>query len=96
MVVGSRRGGKRHTPVLATGVLAGYLHCAVKPNLLCPICQKISERRPQNRFYPFCSARCRQVDLGKWLGEEYRVASQPAEEQEDELPTVEDDPQNVH
>lgn len=23
--------------------------------------------------YPFCSARCQLVDLGKWLGEEYRV-----------------------
>ncbi|WP_083604120.1 DNA gyrase inhibitor YacG [Pajaroellobacter abortibovis] len=22
---------------------------------------------------PFCSERCRQVDLGRWLGEEYRI-----------------------
>jgi len=26
-----------------------------------------------NRAFPFCSDRCRLVDLGKWLGEEYRV-----------------------
>ena len=24
--------------------------------------------------YPFCSKRCRTIDLGRWLGEEYRVA----------------------
>jgi endogenous inhibitor of DNA gyrase (YacG/DUF329 family) len=30
---------------------------------------------------PFCSARCRQIDLGKWLNEEYRV---PTAERPDE------------
>lgn len=29
-------------------------------------------------FRPFCSARCKTVDLGRWLGEEYRV---PTDEQ---------------
>jgi len=23
--------------------------------------------------YPFCSKRCRIIDLGRWLGEDYRV-----------------------
>ena len=31
--------------------------------------------------FPFCSSRCRLVDLGRWLGEEYRI---PAVEEEDE------------
>jgi endogenous inhibitor of DNA gyrase (YacG/DUF329 family) len=30
--------------------------------------------------YPFCSKRCRLIDLGRWLGEEYRVAGAPGEE----------------
>ena len=35
----------------------------------CPICG-----RPRVREYrPFCSARCRDVDLGRWFGEAYRV-----------------------
>jgi endogenous inhibitor of DNA gyrase (YacG/DUF329 family) len=39
----------------------------------CPICQK------ENDFFaapvgPFCSERCKLIDLGKWLGEEYRVS----------------------
>ena len=54
-------------------------------DILCAICRKTIERRPANRFYPFCSQRCRMVDLGKWLGEEYRVPARP-EEMEDELP----------
>ena len=35
----------------------------------CPIC-----RKPRNaEFKPFCSARCRDLDLGKWLDEGYAV-----------------------
>jgi len=26
-----------------------------------------------NRSFPFCSDRCRLLDLGKWLGEDYRI-----------------------
>ena len=42
-------------------------------------CKPAAERAAGNAAYPFCSERCRLVDLGKWLGEEYRV---PAEEPE--------------
>jgi endogenous inhibitor of DNA gyrase (YacG/DUF329 family) len=55
---------------------------------LCPQCKKPALPRSENRFYPFCSERCRTVDLGKWLGEEYRVPAGTADEQEDELPTI--------
>ncbi len=40
----------------------------------CPICGKPAAPRPRNRSYPFCSDRCRLIDLAKWLGEEYRIA----------------------
>jgi uncharacterized protein len=40
---------------------------------VCPICQKPAATRPDNPSAPFCSPRCRQLDLGRWLGEEYRV-----------------------
>jgi endogenous inhibitor of DNA gyrase (YacG/DUF329 family) len=42
----------------------------------CPICGKSS----QQKFHPFCSARCADVDLNRWLGGLYAV---PAEEAED-------------
>lgn len=40
----------------------------------CPTCR---EKGPwlDGPFAPFCSERCKMVDLGKWLGEEYRIAS---------------------
>ena len=30
---------------------------------------------PENRFRPFCSARCKQLDLGAWAAEKYRIGS---------------------
>jgi endogenous inhibitor of DNA gyrase (YacG/DUF329 family) len=39
--------------------------------------------REQNPEFPFCSARCRMVDLGKWLGEEFRVAAGPPEAEDE-------------
>jgi uncharacterized protein len=33
-----------------------------------------------NKFWPLCSERCQLIDLGKWLGEEYRVPEEPTAE----------------
>jgi endogenous inhibitor of DNA gyrase (YacG/DUF329 family) len=30
------------------------------------------------KLFPFCSERCHLVDLGRWLGEEYRIPGEPA------------------
>ena len=45
--------------------------------LLCPVCRKPADR--DATAFPFCSARCRTVDLGRWLDESYRV-SRPIEQ----------------
>lgn len=50
----------------------------------CPICQKVVAPRAKNAAFPFCSPRCKTVDLGKWLGEEYRMPEKGPEEREDE------------
>jgi uncharacterized protein len=47
----------------------------------CPICSReftvdFDAPRVKTPFFPFCSERCRAVDLGRWVEEEYRV-SQP-------------------
>ena len=39
----------------------------------CPVCRQEVDLRPQNPSFPFCSSRCRMVDLGRWLNEEYRM-----------------------
>lgn len=54
----------------------------------CPTCDKPIDE--SSNHVPFCSARCRDVDLGKWLGEEF-VISRPMNL--DEFQTVfEEDP----
>jgi endogenous inhibitor of DNA gyrase (YacG/DUF329 family) len=39
----------------------------------CPICGK----SVQPAFRPFCSARCKQIDLNRWFSETYRVPDRP-------------------
>ena len=46
----------------------------------CPICGK----PVQPEFRPFCSARCKQIDLNRWLTESYRVPDRPVEESDEE------------
>ena len=53
----------------------------------CPTCKRIV-RRPeqdssgQTSFFPFCSERCKLIDLGAWFDARYRIASQPDEQTE--------------
>jgi hypothetical protein len=43
----------------------------------CPICDAAMPGNWQDYpDYPFCSRRCRIIDLGRWLGEEYRIPGQ--------------------
>lgn len=50
----------------------------------CPICKK--EAGPGGEFYPFCSERCKIVDLGNWASEKY-VISTPVQASDDEPET---------
>lgn len=50
----------------------------------CPTCGKPVAWKAENRFRPFCSERCRQIDLGAWASENYRVpADAPPDADED-------------
>jgi endogenous inhibitor of DNA gyrase (YacG/DUF329 family) len=31
-----------------------------------------------SKFAPFCSERCKLLDLGRWFGEDYRIPGEPA------------------
>jgi hypothetical protein len=47
----------------------------------CPICDAAMPGQPADwPDYPFCSRRCRTIDLGRWLGEDYRVGSDRGED----------------
>ena len=50
------------------------------PPRLCPIC-----RMPAvDRYRPFCSGRCADVDLGRWFTEAYRIPGEAGDEAEDD------------
>lgn len=44
-------------------------------NVKCPTCRATVRWQPQSRFRPFCSERCKMIDLGQWADESYRVAA---------------------
>ena len=39
----------------------------------CPTCGRRVEWTPASKFRPFCSERCKMVDLGAWASERYAV-----------------------
>ncbi len=53
----------------------------------CPICQRHTVQGED--AFPFCSARCQDIDLGKWADEKYRIPGPPANL--DELPKEDED-----
>jgi endogenous inhibitor of DNA gyrase (YacG/DUF329 family) len=44
----------------------------------CPRCGAHAPYAPENRWRPFCSERCRSIDLGAWATESYRIPVEPA------------------
>jgi uncharacterized protein len=54
----------------------------------CPHCGEPVLWSPDNRWRPFCSERCKMIDLGAWADESYRLPAEggndPAHPQQDE------------
>jgi endogenous inhibitor of DNA gyrase (YacG/DUF329 family) len=50
-----------------------------KPNIRCPQCRRFSEYSPANAYRPFCSERCKMIDLGAWASDQYSVPGKPVE-----------------
>jgi len=51
--------------------------------IICPICKKEATWE-ENPWRPFCSERCKLIDLGKWVSEEYRIEGEKKEEKKEE------------
>lgn len=52
----------------------------------CPRCGALAPFAAQNKWRPFCSERCKLIDLGDWATERYRVPQSPEPSSEDEPP----------
>ena len=51
---------------------------AVKPGKPCPICRKPAVEASK----PFCSERCRDVDLNRWLSNSYAIPGKPTDDED--------------
>ena len=47
----------------------------------CPVCGKDVEWKDTSLYRPFCSERCKQIDLGAWAEEKYKGKHQQGEEE---------------
>ncbi|MGI9275941.1 MAG: DNA gyrase inhibitor YacG [Endozoicomonas sp.] len=56
----------------------------------CPKCGKSVEWKKDNLYRPFCSERCKLIDLGAWASEEHAIPGAP---DFDDLMSDEIDPQ---
>jgi hypothetical protein len=62
----------------------------------CPVCHREFEKSTSSAL-PFCSERCRTIDLGRWLGENYSLPAIPDPEAEEPADLADADDENgVH
>ncbi len=62
-------------------------------NVRCPICDQVMQGQSTAEWpdFPFCSGRCRTIDLGRWLGDAYRIppvtqGEVPAQQEDEDIP----------
>lgn len=55
---------------------------------VCPTCKKKIDWK-ESRYRPFCSERCKLIDLGRWASGDYRIPAQAEEEAEKEAESSE-------
>ena len=54
------------------------------PVVACPQCGASAPFSAENKWRPFCSERCRTIDLGYWASEAYRIPDSAATSPEDD------------
>jgi endogenous inhibitor of DNA gyrase (YacG/DUF329 family) len=60
----------------------------LRPPRPCPLCGKPSVRA----FYPFCSKRCADIDLNRWLSDVYAIPAAEEKPDGEERRDRDDDP----
>ena len=60
----------------------------------CPICDRTMDRQGPKEWpdWPFCSPRCKLIDLGRWLGEQYRLGPASSATTPDDADAMQESP----
>ena len=64
-------------------IFTGMGYTAMIKKIKCPMCEKevqFDDKKKLPLNFPFCSKRCKLIDLGKWLNEEYTISDPITEE----------------
>jgi endogenous inhibitor of DNA gyrase (YacG/DUF329 family) len=56
----------------------------VATTVKCPTCRRPVEWSEASAYRPFCSDRCRLIDLGAWFAEQHAIPDEPGAESEEE------------
>ncbi len=70
------------------------LLCLLNPmvkSVTCPNCGKPVEWIPESKWRPFCSDRCRLIDIGEWLDEGHRISEPIQDGFDTDMPETEPD-----
>ena len=59
----------------------------------CPICDRVMDQQGPREWpdWPFCSPKCKLIDLGRWLGEGYRIPTAGGLNDDEDSPDSEKD-----
>jgi endogenous inhibitor of DNA gyrase (YacG/DUF329 family) len=52
-------------------------------NIISDIDKAIQKQSRREKFYPFCSNRCKLIDLGRWIDGNYKIITELKNEEED-------------
>jgi uncharacterized protein len=52
----------------------------------CPTCRRPVEWTPDSAYRPFCSERCRLIDLGAWFDEKHRIPDESPGATDESIP----------
>jgi len=58
----------------------------MKKSVKCPECGKETEYSPENKYRPFCSMRCKLIDLGEWIDGKYKINTEAEYQSSGSLP----------
>lgn len=92
---GFASGRPTDTAILTHGKMERDGHTTNEPTstairVVCPTCKRplripAEKQTGRPKFFPFCSERCKLVDLNAWLDADYRIEAKPNEESEDAM-----------
>lgn len=56
----------------------------------CPTCGKKVVWHEKEKWRPFCSERCKLIDLGEWAAESHRIPGEPVQINEENIDSLDD------